>query len=45
VNPAAAATYGAKINTTIDSQTTNILTLQPNNSIISGATATQPSCW
>jgi hypothetical protein len=42
VNPAAQAAYGAKINTTVESQTTNILTLQPNNSIISGAATMQP---
>jgi hypothetical protein len=42
VNAAAAAAYAAKINTTIQSQVTDILTLQTNNSIISGATAMQP---
>ena len=42
VNPAAAAAYGAKVNTTIVSTNTDILTLQANNSIVSGATTMQP---
>lgn len=42
VNQAAATAYGAKINTTIVSTQTTILTLQPNNSIVSGAPTMPP---